>query len=328
MVLLILLSFLAHPTYADEETSTTPAVESTTEESSAVENSSEGSTVENPPPATSEESNSDDEEHTQISQSTQVKADYFNEYILHAVKYLNKNYGLLGYRLDATFTHKLKYGPNGSILPTKGGATMCVAAVMETILTAFDIYHKVTGDNTVWEFLPIDSWRTFHPDSIKAYIWVDEEQLKSFGTGDALVHFGMGEHVPYEKLTPGSFANMNFADGFGHAVIFMNWIDVRGNEVKVYDEKKVVGMRFFSSQGEEEKGKGGLGYGAAIFGDRTCLPNNFKIPVYCGMMRSDKSKWLNTGRMYLPKDWKHPAKAKSAEAKPSEPKPAETAGGV
>ena len=231
---------------------------------------------------------------------------YFNPYILRAVAYLNRNYRLRGYDINKAFTHKLKFGDKNEIQGSTNGTTMCVAAVMETILTAFEIYKKETSDNRVWTYLPFESWATLGDNTIKTYIWVDKA---SSGTGDGLVKFGMGERPPYAKLTPGSFANLNFTDGTGHSVVFMNWIDKWGFKVKEYDAKKVAGMRFFSAQGEEKKGEGGLGYGLAFFEDRPCMEflSLFRrVPVFCGTMRSDDQKYLNTGTMYLPEFWQMP----------------------
>ena len=74
-----------------------------------------------------------------------------------------------------------------------------VAAVMEVMLVAMQLYAEDTGDRSVWSFLPVESWQTLHSHHIKAHIWVNHS-LNSYGTADALVHFGMGETVPFEQL--------------------------------------------------------------------------------------------------------------------------------
>ena len=65
---------------------------------------------------------------------------YFNSYVLKAVNYLNKNYGLKGYNIKAVLTHDIDYSDQGVIKATKPPQTMCVAAAMEVILTAYQIY--------------------------------------------------------------------------------------------------------------------------------------------------------------------------------------------
>ncbi|MBW1881572.1 MAG: hypothetical protein JRJ84_24705, partial [Deltaproteobacteria bacterium] len=94
--------------------------------------------------------------------------DYFNDYILEAVETLYVNYGILGYD-SAVLTHDIEYGSFGVIPRTGGARTMCVAAVMEVILTAIQLYADDHGDD-VFDFLPKGSWEGFGSDDIKAHL--------------------------------------------------------------------------------------------------------------------------------------------------------------
>ena len=71
---------------------------------------------------------------------------YFSSYVLKAVSELYRNYGLLGYDIKCILTHDMEYHTYGTIKARKPPLTMCVAAVMEVILTAYDIYARETGD--------------------------------------------------------------------------------------------------------------------------------------------------------------------------------------
>ena len=68
-------------------------------------------------------------------------------------------YGLLGYD-SAVLTHDLQYGARGAIRATKPPRTMCVAAVMEVLLTAMQIYSRQTGDHKVFDYLPRKSFES------------------------------------------------------------------------------------------------------------------------------------------------------------------------
>ncbi|MDT8285718.1 MAG: hypothetical protein RQ748_01305, partial [Elusimicrobiales bacterium] len=65
---------------------------------------------------------------------------YFNRYILKAVDRLYAEYGLLGYDISSILTHDIPYHTYGVIKARRPPLTMCVAAMMEVLLTAYDIY--------------------------------------------------------------------------------------------------------------------------------------------------------------------------------------------
>jgi len=229
----------------------------------------------------------------------------FNRYVLKAVDYLNKNYGLLGYNLNAQNTHKIDYYKYGSFKPTKDGFTMCVAGVLEVIVTAFDLYAKEKSDFSLYDFLPFKSWSTLDDTSIKAHIWVDPK-LGSSGTADAITKFGLGEKVKFRDLEPGGFININRTTGSGHAVVFLGFIDDKGQDLAAYSDQ-VAGFRYFGAQGHGKVGEGGLSYRHAFFSVNGCPDVPYQRD--CNVIFSDDSRILNVGQILDPADWKH----KSAE---------------
>ncbi len=223
---------------------------------------------------------------------------WFNDAVLCAVDYIYANYGLLGYD-SAVLTHDISYGDKGVISATGGARTMCVAAVMEMMLQGMILYAEDTGDPSVFDFLPKSSWETLDSSHIKAHIWVNHD-LDSWGTADALRHFGMGENIPFEELAPGSFVNINRTTGSGHAVVFMHYIDSVGDRVDTYGDE-VVGFRYFSSQGGYAEGQGGMDYRYAIFDSFGALEMPYNRDL--NIIYSENQNYLNTGMMYGPSDW-------------------------
>ena len=229
---------------------------------------------------------------------TVAAADTFNAYLLKAVSQLKAKYGLLGYA-SACLTHDLSYGAKGMIKASKPPKTMCVAAVMEVLVTAMQIYAKETGDQTVFDFLPKKSFETLSSSHLKAHIWVNYK-FNAGGTADALRHFGMGMTVPFAELTPGSLINLNRTTGSGHAVIFLAFIDLQGKEHTTWSSS-VVGFKYFSSQGGSATGAGGFDYRYAVFSQYGSPTMPYKRDLK--VVYSDKQKYLNTGMMYAPKRW-------------------------
>jgi hypothetical protein len=225
----------------------------------------------------------------------------FNAYVLKAVAYLNKNFGLLGYNVRSQITHPIRYYKYGTFEPTGKGMTMCVAGTLEVIMTAFDLYSKDTGDYSVYDFLPFKSWDTLESDSIKSQIWVDPT-LHSAGTADAINHFGIGKHVAFKDLQPGAFVNINRTTGTGHSVTFLGFIDIKGNDVPEYNSR-VVGFRYFGSQGKGKKGQGGFSYRYAFFSKFGCP----EVPYQrdCNVIYSEDQHLLNTGEILDPRLWDH-----------------------
>ncbi len=236
-----------------------------------------------------------------VAESRAAPTHFFNAYVLKSVNYLSKNYGLLGYNIGAQITHPLHYYKYGTIKPTKGGLTMCVAGVLEVIVTAFGIYSEDTGSHALYDFLPFRSWNSLDKDAIKAHIWVDAK-LGSYGTADALAKFGLGEKLKFQDLEPGGFVNINRTSGSGHAVVFLSYIDAKGQDLDRYSDQ-VAGFRYFGAQGKRQKGEGGFGYRHAFFSKNGCP----EVPYHrdCNVIFSDDSRVLNVGQILNPDDWDH-----------------------
>jgi thrombospondin type 3 repeat protein len=224
--------------------------------------------------------------------------DTFNDYILAAVESLYNDYGLLGYD-SAALTHDIAYGSHGFIEATAPPRTMCVAAALEVILTAMQLYEDDTGDNSIWDFLPRRSFASLGAGDLRGHVWVNHE-LNAGGTSDAVRHFGMGMTVPFEQLRPGSFINLNRTNGTGHAVIFLAFIDIAGVESDSW-HADVVGFKYFSSQGGYDAGSGGFDYRYAVFDDfgEPTMPYRRDLHV----IYSTNQVYLNTGMMYHPSKW-------------------------
>ena len=228
-------------------------------------------------------------------------ARFFNFYILKAVDFLKANYGLLGYDINSILTHDIVYHTYGTIPARRAPLTMCVAAQMEVILTAYQIYAAETGDYSVYDYLPKRSFEGLSVNDIKGHIWVNSE-FNANGTADALINFGMGERTVFEKLQPGSFVNINRTTRTGHAVTFIGFINKTGAIQQQYNAG-VVGFKYFSSQGGAAVGEGGFDYRYAVFSKFGCPDMPYRRD--CEVIYSTDQKMLNTGTMLNPKFWKH-----------------------
>jgi len=239
----------------------------------------------------------------------------FNKYVLKAVDYLYDEYRLRGFG-SAILTHDIRYGKYGTIFRTGGDRTMSVAAMMEVILTAMQIYETDTEDSTVWDYLPKHSWEGLGVNDIKAHIWVNHE-LMAHGTADALRHFNMGENIPFRELAPGSFVNFYRRNGSGHAVVFLSHIDESGEPLEDWNEN-AVGFRYFSAQGGYEVGTGGLDYRHAIFATDDYEANGYPAMPYrrdIGVIYSTNQKEFNTGILWHPHRWGKHSRIKNLEKK-------------
>ena len=88
-------------------------------------------------------------------------------------------------------------------------------------------------------------------------------------------------------MEPGDFININRVNGSGHAVNFINYIDISGNKVAKHDST-VVGFKYYSSQGHSAKGEGGMSYRWAFFDKFGCPEIPYKRPGYRGLLNSRK----------------------------------------
>ena len=243
-------------------------------------------------------------------------ADTFNKYLLKAVTQLKATHGLLGYD-NVALTHDLQYGAKGAIKAMKPPRTMCVAAVMEVMVTAMQIYAKETGDNKVFDFLPKKSWETLSSAHVRAHIWVNSK-IAAGGSADAMRHFGMGMTVPFKELSPGALINLNRTTGTGHAVIFLAFIDKQGKEYTAWNAG-VIGFKYFSSQGGYATGAGGLDYRYAIFSQHGSPTMPYKRDLK--VIESEKQTTLNTGIMYAPARWLRTSWSKQTPSPAMPPRP-------
>ena len=224
---------------------------------------------------------------------------YFNAYVLKAVDYLRQNYGLQGYDINSILTHDIQYHDQGVLKARRAPLTMCVAAVMEVILTAYDIYARETGDYSPYAYLPKRSFEGLAITDLKGHIWVNHD-FKADGTADALINFGMGERRLFEDLRPGDFVNINRTTKTGHAVVFIGFINKTGKLLAKHDST-VVGFKYFSSQGQREAGLGGFDYRYAVFSKFGCPEMPYKRD--CNVIYSTSQLYLNTGTMLAPAFW-------------------------
>lgn len=224
---------------------------------------------------------------------------YFNAYVLKAIAYLYSDYGLKGYDINSILTHDITYHTFGVIPARHAPLTMCVAAQMEIILTAFELYAKETGDYSVYNYLPKRSFEGLEITALKGHIWVNHA-FKADGTADALINFGMGERRPFENLTPGDFVNINRTTKTGHAVTFLGYINSTG-KIQPQHNSTVVGFKYFSSQGRAAAGEGGFDYRYAVFSNFGCPQMPYKRD--CEVIYSADQRMLNTGTMLSPKFW-------------------------
>ncbi len=224
---------------------------------------------------------------------------YFNSYVLKAIDYLYSNYGKLGYDINSILTHDIAYHTFGVIPARHAPLTMCVAAQMEIILTAFELYARETGDYAVYNYLPKRSFEGLSVTDLKGHIWVNHA-FKADGTADALINFGMGERRAFEELNPGDFVNINRTTKTGHAVTFLGYINSTGKIQPQYNST-VVGFKYFSSQGQAAAGQGGFDYRYAVFSQFGCPAMPYKRD--CEVIYSADQRMLNTGTMLSPGSW-------------------------
>jgi hypothetical protein len=219
----------------------------------------------------------------------------FNVYLLRAVDSIEKNWALKGYNIESAFTHDLKIG-RVTLKASSPSTTMCVAAQLEIIVTALNIYYQETKDSSFFNYLPTKHWTSTNAGTFKDLVWVNSG---SSGTAYALSKYGMGEMRDYKSLKPGSFINLN-RNRSGHAVLFISYIDSAGNELAKYSNE-VKGFKYYSSQGKGP-GWGGFSYRYAFF-ENYCpkLSNNKKRD--CGIIYSEAQTLLNCGVMLMPKYW-------------------------
>lgn len=219
----------------------------------------------------------------------------FNDYILKSVDDLYPRYAKGGYDLNQAFTHDIYYGDRGKVKASSPQKTMCVAAVAEVIINAIRLYAASTGDETVFEKIPVTAWTQGNVLSLRANIFMFAG-TGSRGTGHTLAEFQLGEELRFQDLKPGDFINLNRTNKSGHAVVFLNFLrpDLTLSKSYVSD---AIGFRYFSAQGRPDDG---FGVRNAFF-EGSCPTS--PVPRDCGVIRSSNQVLFNGGRMWDPSRW-------------------------
>lgn len=220
-------------------------------------------------------------------------------YILRAVHMLGEQRGGKGYG-RGSFTQDLKFGDSGSLVASQAPYTMCVAAQLEVLIEALNLYSQETRDFSPFKFIPKPTWEMLRPIDLRGQIWI-VRRSPSTGAAHAFENFGMGKRVPFRDLKPGDFLNFNRTNKTGHGVVFLGFLDASGAELQLFSEK-VAGFKYFSAQGAG-KSDGGLGYRWAFFSDVPCPTLTADRKRDCGVVRSERNALLVGGYVKLPKFW-------------------------
>jgi hypothetical protein len=237
-----------------------------------------------------------------------------NHYVLLAVADLAKNRSRGGYDLHRRFTRNLNYGGDCCLKSTppvaadKPNPTMCVAAIVEVMVEALNLYRAATGDDSFRARLPLARWnngtRTGVIPNVFMYAGSD-----SAGTAFALQRLGLGTERRFEQLQPGDFINFNRTNASGHAVVFMGYLVGGSAAPQQSFSPAVVGFRYFSAQGMK-RADGGFGYRNAYFVNKCPKPrgrdddcNILGFSIGADGKPSQSRRLLNTGTMYAPSSW-------------------------
>ncbi|MER9313523.1 hypothetical protein NKI51_30415 [Mesorhizobium australicum] len=229
----------------------------------------------------------------------------FSDYVLAAVEMLDGDKSRAGQGYGSGyFTKDLRFGAGDTLKASdKAPLTMCVAAQMEVLVEALNMWSEKNKNNSPFDFLPKVLWQRLRPLDFRGMIWIVKNSPSS-GAGYALEHFGMGHLVPFKGLFPGSFINFNRTNKSGHAGVFLGYIDKNGNDLDTYSND-VAGFKYFSSQGmNKPKPISGLGKRWGFFSDVACpdkLPSGHLRD--CGIIRSEKNGYLVGGYVLDPSNW-------------------------
>ena len=232
-------------------------------------------------------------------------------YVVETVATLAATRKLGGYDAHRRYTQDLTYGTSCCLRATRPVTaktpfpTMCVAAVIETMVEALNLYAAKTGDRSFATALPI---KRLDGDTRSALIPLvfKYEGSNSPGTGYALQQLGLGRELDFNRLAPGDFITLNRTGGTGHAVVFLGYLKNGSVTPTTTFSGDVVGFRYFSAQGEH-RSDGGMGYRNAYFAGKCPIPRGKDDD--CGVdgviVRPDGSiqqnHWkMSAGEMFVP----------------------------
>lgn len=236
----------------------------------------------------------------------------FNEYMLKSYKKLADPSGdrrQKGYKISSYFTRDLNYGQDTKAIKSKGAPyTMCVAAVTETIIEAINLY---SADNPSWapkNVIPTELWNRGGFTGIRAHLFseslyqypplekisksiipaslkTDIQKLHSEeAMAKALEKLGIGQRITFDKAKPGDVISFDRTNDTingghtygGHSVVLLGFLDRNQNLISSYDASKVVGFKYFSSQGSTTSG--GLSERWAYFKGFCPIRANYQLP--------------------------------------------------
>ena len=210
-----------------------------------------------------------------------------NPHMVRAYRMLLSERGSRGYSLSDYFTQDLNYGRRtGVIKAHRAPLTMCNAAVTETIVEAINLY---ASDNPAWSpeaVIPPESWNTFGFTGLKSHMFshnlmeypplegipaseipqslkTDIQKFHSEkGMAYAIEKFGIGQKIDFKTAKPGDIVTFDRTNDTrsgtpkysGHSVVFLGFVNRNQDLTETYDERSVVGFKYFSSQGSRETG--------------------------------------------------------------------------
>jgi hypothetical protein len=214
---------------------------------------------------------------------------YFNNFITDTVDDLYAKYGHQGYNKHGDFTDNFSFQKH-SVKAHLPPYTMCVSCQFEIILKAVILYCEKTKDASPYNYIPMSKWFGLNGLTLQNCVWENEH---CHSVGKALSLFGMGEIADFSQLIPGSFISYDHGSG-GHSVCFLGFLDANAKITPTYNEK-VVGFRFFSSNGSGVSGEG-MSYRDGVFAGRKMKQGSFK--------QAAGIKNLRCGMMYNPQSWR------------------------
>lgn len=253
---------------------------------------------------------------TSSAWSQEPSTESMRPYVLKAVSMLYENRKLGGYDIHHRFTQDLNYGQNCCInaypKPNPGISkplpTMCVAAVLETIVESINIFGKSTGDTSFERSFPMSRVAGGTKTGLLANVF-QFEGTDSPGTGYVLSILGLGREIPFQNLNPGDFITFNRSTGRGHAVVFMGFLSKGTTMASQTFSNQVVGFRYFSAQGQGRP-DGGFGYRNAYFINNCPSPrgrdddcNIIGLSVKPNGTVTQDRRLFNTGEMFTPRSW-------------------------
>jgi hypothetical protein len=241
------------------------------------------------------------------STATAVEAHMFNKYILLAIDEIAKDRLGLGYDPRANYTRALPYGGDCCLRPTMPPKTMCVAAMIEVMMEALELYVLDTGDSASIRKVPMARWTGMTKRDLRPYLF-RYSGVRSSGIADGLQTFNIGRKEEYADLQPGDFINFRRQTS-AHAAVFLGFVAKDGRPTDVAAQS--VGFKYFSAQGAHQQ-DGGFGYRIGLFADACNTPADPKIQRDCGIRRDGGEFALTAGYMLLPSDWQNDATSQQA----------------